>query len=53
MVESKRNYLGQMDLNAGSEGVWEFYDETLKVVRLRRKASSDWMRLPIFTSSRA
>jgi sucrose phosphorylase len=26
---SKRDYLGQMDLNARSELVWEFYDETL------------------------
>ncbi len=26
----KRDYLGQMDLNARSEQVWEFYDETLK-----------------------
>lgn len=33
IVESKRNYLGQMDLNAGSEGVWKFYDETLKKLR--------------------
>jgi len=30
VVESKRNYLGQMDLNADSEQVWEFYDETLR-----------------------
>ena len=30
VVEGKRNYLGQMDLNAGSEGVWDFYDETLR-----------------------
>ena len=29
-VCSKRDYLGQMDLNARSEQVWEFYDETLK-----------------------
>jgi sucrose phosphorylase len=29
-VEAKRKYLGQMDLNARSELVWEFYDETLK-----------------------
>lgn len=28
IVESKREYLGQMDLNAGSEKVWEFYAET-------------------------
>jgi len=26
----KRDYLGQMDLNARSERVWEFYDETLR-----------------------
>lgn len=26
----KRDYLGQMDLNAKSEMVWDFYDETLK-----------------------
>jgi len=30
IVESKRRYLGQMDLNAQSEAVWEFYDETLR-----------------------
>ncbi|MCG8069298.1 MAG: glycosidase [Candidatus Thiodiazotropha taylori] len=30
IVESKRRYLGQMDLNAESEVVWEFYDETLQ-----------------------
>jgi sucrose phosphorylase len=30
IVESKRRYLGQMDLNAESEVVWEFYAETLK-----------------------
>ncbi len=30
IIEGKRNYLGQMDLNARSEGVWDFYDETLK-----------------------
>ena len=27
---SKREYLGQMDLNARSEQVWKFYDETLR-----------------------
>jgi len=26
----KREYLGQMDLNARSEKVWDFYDETLR-----------------------
>ena len=30
VVEAKRSYLGQMDLNARSEKVWEFYGETLK-----------------------
>jgi len=29
IVEQTRQYLGQMDLNAHSEQVWEFYDETL------------------------
>ncbi len=29
----KREYLGQMDLNANSQLVWDFYDETLKKLR--------------------
>ena len=29
IIERKRRYLGQMDLNAQSEKVWDFYDETL------------------------
>lgn len=33
IVERKRSYLGQMDLNAKSKEVWEFYDETLKKLR--------------------
>jgi len=33
VVERKRSYLGQMDLNARSKGVWDFYDETLKQLR--------------------
>ena len=33
IVERKRNYLGQMDLNAQSEGVWDFYDDTLRKLR--------------------
>jgi len=33
IVEQNRKYLGQMDLNAQSEEVWEFYDETLKKLR--------------------
>ncbi len=32
-VCSKRRYLGQMDLNARSELVWAFYDETLRKLR--------------------
>lgn len=30
IVEQKRSYLGQMDVNAASPLVWEFYKETLK-----------------------
>ena len=30
VVQRKREYLGQMDLNARSEQVWDFYDETLR-----------------------
>ncbi len=30
LLESRRVYLGQMDLNIGSPLVWEFYDATLK-----------------------
>ncbi|MGC9457147.1 MAG: glycosidase [Halothiobacillaceae bacterium] len=30
VIESKRRYLGQMDLNADSEEVWAFYEETLQ-----------------------
>ena len=30
VVEQKRSYLGQMDVNAKSPLVWEFYEETLK-----------------------
>ncbi len=30
VAESKRRYLGQMDLNADSEEVWVFYEETLQ-----------------------
>jgi len=33
VVEQNRNYLGQMDLNAQSEEVWQFYDETLRRLR--------------------
>ena len=33
VVERKRTYLGQMDLNAQSQDVWNFYDETLRKLR--------------------
>ncbi len=33
IVCRKREYLGQMDLNARSELVWKFYDETLRKLR--------------------
>lgn len=33
IVNQKRSYLGQMDVNAKSELVWEFYEETLRKVR--------------------
>jgi sucrose phosphorylase len=33
VVEKKRQYLGQMDLNAQSQEVWGFYDETLRKLR--------------------
>lgn len=33
VVERNRNYLGQMDLNAESEEVWDFYDETFRKLR--------------------
>lgn len=31
-LDSKRTYLGQMDLNINSPLVWEYYDETLKTL---------------------
>lgn len=33
VVEQNRKYLGQMDLNAQSQEVWDFYDKTLKKLR--------------------
>ncbi|WP_417861181.1 glycosidase [Winogradskyella sediminis] len=33
IVDGKCTYLGQMDVNANSELVWEFYDETLAKVK--------------------
>ncbi|MGB5832745.1 MAG: glycosidase [Thiohalocapsa sp.] len=33
VIKRKRDYLGQMDLNARSEKVWEFYDQTLAQLR--------------------
>lgn len=32
LLESKRKYMGQMDLNVESQQVWEFYDETLRKI---------------------
>lgn len=32
IIHKKRSYLGQMDVNANSELVWDFYDETLEKV---------------------
>lgn len=32
IVNQNRSYLGQMDVNANSELVWDFYEETLKKV---------------------
>jgi sucrose phosphorylase len=33
VVQQNRQYLGQMDLNAQSEEVWKFYDDTLRKLR--------------------
>lgn len=33
IVEQKRSYLGQMDLNARSEKVWQFYEETFRKLK--------------------
>jgi sucrose phosphorylase len=33
IVEQNRQYLGQMDLNAQSQEVWDFYDDTFKKLR--------------------
>jgi sucrose phosphorylase len=33
LVEQNRQYLGQMDLNAQSPEVWDFYEQTLKTLR--------------------
>ncbi len=33
VIEQNRKYLGQMDLNAKSPLVWEFYDETFKKLK--------------------
>ncbi len=32
-IESNRRYLGQMDLNAKSQLVWDFYDDTLQKLK--------------------
>lgn len=33
VIERKKSYLGQMDVNAKSEMVWKFYDETLSKLK--------------------
>lgn len=33
VVERKRTYLGQMDLNARSEKVWQFYEDTFRKLK--------------------
>ncbi len=33
IIEGNKSYLGQMDLNAKSELVWDFYEETLKKLK--------------------
>ncbi|MES9971199.1 MAG: glycosidase [Candidatus Thiodiazotropha sp.] len=33
VLDRNRHYLGQMDLNAKSEKVWQFYEETLKKLK--------------------
>ena len=33
LINEKRSYLGQMDLNAKSELVWDFYEETLSKLK--------------------
>jgi sucrose phosphorylase len=33
VLDRKRHYLGQMDLNAKSEKVWQFYEQTLKKLK--------------------
>jgi sucrose phosphorylase len=33
IVNSKKSYLGQMDVNANSNLIWEFYEETLRKVK--------------------
>lgn len=33
IVEQKRSYLGQMDVNGASELVWQFYNETLEKLK--------------------
>jgi len=33
LLESRRKYLGQMDLNLKSDLVWDYYDQTLKTLK--------------------
>ena len=45
LIEGKRTYLGQMDLNANSEKVWSFYDETFAKLK---KYGATLIRLDAF-----
>ncbi len=45
LLESRREYLGQMDLNIKSPLVWEFYEETLKKLS---KYGAEIVRLDAF-----
>lgn len=46
MLESRRKYLGQMDLNIKSPLVWEFYEDTLKKLA---RYGAEIIRLDAFT----
>jgi len=45
LLESRRKYLGQMDLNIKSPLVWEFYEDTLKMLS---EYGADIVRLDAF-----
>ena len=50
MLEDKRCYLGQMDLNIKSPLVWEFYDDTLKKLK---EYGAEIVRLDAYYTQRA